>query len=75
MKAGPHLVLGAGLHGLRDGIAWETQLHHLIDHIIIHMRVGGDGVCLHHGQVPRQVQPEPGVLPADQLFTCCLIII
>ena len=50
--------------GLNDEVAVEAERCDLADQLGVDGRRGGDGVGLHHRQVPRQVHREPRVLPA-----------
>ena len=65
-NAGMRTLSASALDGLDHVLALEAQLDHLMQDVLVqHGRVG-DGVCLHHRQVARQMQCEPGVLPARQ---------
>ncbi len=61
-----HLVLRALLDGLDHVLALEAQLDDLVQDVLVQHGGVGNGVRLHHCQVARQVQREPGVLPARQ---------
>lgn len=74
----PHLVLNPIFYAVNDVMAPEAQLYDLMHDLLIDHGIAGDGVCLHDRQVARQVQREPGVLPApksSQAVKICYIIL